>query len=208
MTTTREANSNLFDAVAAGDPAAREQLILQNMPLVQYKVDNFLRAFPKYNYLRDDLVSEGYVGLVEVVNKIARGELENTNPTGYLGLAIQESISIAIEDDALIRVPRRTQNYKKRTGEPLELPRKTNTLAEVSWCSDGFDFTADMVLRDELLACCEIEEEREILRLREMGHPDETIAAILGLARVTVYMLRREIYGRFLERNPEVKGEV
>src|SRR5690606_9585090 len=128
MTTTREANDLLFDAVAEGDQTAREQLIRQNMPLVQYKVDVFLKAFPKYSYLRDDLVSEGYVGLVETVNKIVSGEVENTNLTGYLGLAIQESISTAIEDDALIRVPRRTQNHKKRTGEPIELPRKTNTL--------------------------------------------------------------------------------
>ena len=62
-------------------------------------------------------------------------------------------------------------------------------------------------LRDLIDACCESPEDRVIVDMREKGYVDKEIAATLTLPLTTVYMMRREIYARFLEKSG-MKGEV
>ena len=61
-----EGNLALAPKVAAGDLEARGQMIEGNMPLVVSKVSAYIRDFPEYGYLRDDLTSVGFMGLVAV----------------------------------------------------------------------------------------------------------------------------------------------
>ena len=76
MAFTVEKNNELFPAVAAGDAAARDAMIEDNMALVVVKADALIRQMPSVAYLRDDLVSAGYVGLVKAVNKVAAGKVK------------------------------------------------------------------------------------------------------------------------------------
>ena len=66
-----EGNLALAPKVAAGDLEARRQMIEGNMPLVVSKVSAYIRDFPEYGYLRDDLTSVGFMGLVAAVNLMA-----------------------------------------------------------------------------------------------------------------------------------------
>ena len=89
VTWTAEKNAELYPRVAAGDEAAREDMINGNMPLVFSKVESFIRCFPHVVHLRDDLVSAGFVGPGKAVNQMARGcrirKPKNWNPTDYIG---------------------------------------------------------------------------------------------------------------------------
>ena len=67
-----EKNAALFERVAAGDAAAREEMIVGNMPLAVAKVESFLRCFPGVAHLRDDLTSAAFTGLIKAVNQMAR----------------------------------------------------------------------------------------------------------------------------------------
>ena len=67
-----EKNAALYQRVAAGDAAAREEMIVGNMPLAVAKVESFIRCFPEVAHLRDDLTSAAFIGLVKAVNKMAK----------------------------------------------------------------------------------------------------------------------------------------
>ena len=74
---TIEKNNELFPAVVAGDAAAREAMIVNNLGLVVVKADSLIRQMPSVAYLRDDLVSAGYIGLVRAVNKVPTGRVRH-----------------------------------------------------------------------------------------------------------------------------------
>jgi hypothetical protein len=197
-------NNTLCQRLLAGDTSAREEMILANMDLVQQKVGRFLQEFPRYQYLADDLLSEGYLGLVQAVDRIAKGQLRNDRPTAFLSLYIHEAFATCINNEQLIQVPARTRRHLTKQDRPLP-PVMSVPLSEAKLEHKAVDGSGTSELYDELLGCCECDVEREILELRGQGHKDPSIAAILDLSQYTVYMTRRELYERFLERNPEMK---
>lgn len=126
---TRELNNSLYMMVALGDESAREQMIHSNMGLVISKADHFLMFFPKARHLRDDMISQGLVGLVEAVNKMAGdGVVDGANPTGLMGVCIQSYFGKTIEADEMIRVPARTKKRKHDQGIKLDTPEKAATI--------------------------------------------------------------------------------
>ena len=58
-------NNQLYPAVLAGDAAAREAMILNNLGLVVVKADSLIRQTPALAYLRDDLVAQGTLAWCE-----------------------------------------------------------------------------------------------------------------------------------------------
>ena len=46
-------------------------MIEGNMAAIVFHVDNYLHYFPQYSFLRDDLTSAGFMGLVKAVNSMA-----------------------------------------------------------------------------------------------------------------------------------------
>ncbi len=201
---TRKSNDELYPLVVAGNPNAREQMIQSNIGLIMTEVDRFLIFLPHLQWMQDDLIGYGMIGLVEAVNKIASGgEVEDANPTTFMARSIKRSVGAALEQAQDVRVPTRTKNRKKQQGVEIQGLVKSETIFD-----DGEEETAERFsydprpmqeLRRTLDACCETHEEREIMRLREEGYVDREIAEILGLPQTTTYVMRRTLYARFLE---------
>ena len=198
---TKALNDELYALVALGDVDARERMIHANMGLVISEVDKFLGYMPKSRFLRDDLISEGLVGLVEAVNKmVADGFIDDANATALMSVCIQTHLGKLIEAEETIRIPTRT---KKRKG--LQPPEKTIdidlTQEEPETPSRRFFYDPRRMddLRQTLDACCENDTEREILRFRELGRVDREIAEELGIPLTTIFVMRRTLYARFLE---------
>lgn len=217
---SREINDQLFPLVAAGNEAAREKMIRANMGFVATKVQDFLRDKPAWEHLRDDLISQGFVGLIQAVNKMAGVESPDTvpgadqevaNPTGLISIYIFYRLGELIDSESAIRIPGRTFRRHKQNGREPVVPIKEGSLTvEDTLARDGerADPCAMTDLWDELLGSCQTETEKRILVLKSEGRTDQEVADILGLPKTTAYMMRRAVYGRFLERNPEVRGEV
>lgn len=207
---TRESNDALYPLVVAGNPKAREEMILSNMPMVTRKVTAYLQQFPQCKHLKDDLLSQGYVGLVTAVNNMVGGHIEEPNPTGFMSLHIHHEIGELLDYESAIRVPKRSFLRKKKADPDFEVPTKEASVdAQYTLERDGLVDPRSIVdLEDELEACCESDVEKQIVRHRREGRKDDEIATILGLPKSTTYVMRRGIYARFLERNPEIKGEV
>jgi hypothetical protein len=212
-TGNRELNDRLYPLVVAGDEAARTEMIQSNMPLVLNKVQSFLSTHPQWSHLRDDLLSQGFVGVTQAVNKMAKPEteddldepVENCNPTGFISLYIYHRLGELVDIEQGIRVPGRTFRRKKGNGEMTESPVKEGSLTVEDTLNQQaqVDPRAMVDLSDEILGCCETTADRSVVEYRAKGSSDEEIAAILGVCKTTVYMMRRAIYARFLARNQE-----
>lgn len=207
---SRETNDTLYPLVVAGNEKAIEEMILGNMALVTFKVAAYLQQFYQFSYLKDDMLSQGYLGLCMAVRSMVNNPVENPNPTGLISINIHYQIGELLDIEAAIRVPKRTWHRKNTNGQPLAVPKKEGSLTveDTLQMAATEDPRAMTILMDELMGCCENDTEKELVKLRTEGRKDDEIAGLLGLPKTTTYMMRRGIYARFLERNPEVTGEV
>ena len=88
MSENIQRNNELYPAVVAGDAAAREAMILNNLGLVVTKANALICQVPGVAYLRDDLVSAGNIGLVTAVNQIAAGRVRMKAVNTWLGRVV------------------------------------------------------------------------------------------------------------------------
>ena len=201
----REQNERLYPRVMAGDQQAREEMIEGNMPLVVMKVDSYIRCYPNVAYLRDDLHSAGFVGLVQAVNKMAEHDQpNNVNPTGYVSVAITREIARLAENESamgLTSIP-----------EPADGPSSDDDVPEVGHNvpESIIDVNASAAqglfeLRDLIESCCETDEERTLIRMREEGYADRDIAEALKMPHTAAYTLRKELEQRFQKKLRELE---
>lgn len=187
-----EENERLHARLIHGDTGARTRMIEGNMPLVLWRVDSLIKRQPQLNYLYDDLVSAGFVGLVRAVDGVPRlPASDRMMVAGYLSKSIFHALIDEIEWHAPVRIPRRSLARL----DDLELP-----VTEVRDVSHDCDLLGLVDLRDLLTSCCHCAREREIVRLRESGYSAEEIADQIGVSRATVYRALREIEDRITHR--------
>lgn len=203
---SRDSNDRLYPRVVAGDQEAIKKMIESNMSLVVDKVDSFIGCFPGVAHLRDDMIGEGFFGLTKAVRLMSEsGAKEGANPTGYISFWIKKHIGLVVDGEYANGACSTTIADRKSKGE--ELPHQVPMPTTVREMYNVDDPNSLMELRDLIYACCETEEDRVIVDMREKGYVDKEIAATLDLPITTTYMMRRAIYARFLEKS-EMKGEV
>lgn len=180
----------------------REELIIKHMTHVAVKVSEFIKCFPMYAYLRDDLISEGYVGLIEGIDKFdpSVGSTLKSYITHWILLRVSEFAN----NSHIIPIPSRTASRHKELTPPTVAQIDTEELDKIISKSNPKEY---MEVYENIISHCATDEERAIVQMRERGSRDPEIAATLGLAIVTVYMLRREIYARYLADNKHLRGE-
>lgn len=188
----------LAEQVRLGNEEAREKLILGYIKLVMHKVESWLAVFPPLAYLSDDMVSEGFLAVTKAVNKIAEGDLPaKNNPTGYVSVAIHNSLSDYVTGEAIIRVPKWVGPEQRASVSP----RVFSGLESATMA--GVEHERLLEVKDTLTSICETEYDAVIIELRSHGCTDAEIAEQLELPPTTVYMLRRELYERFQDAEKE-----
>ena len=179
---TDEANRTLYDLIRTGDKVARERMITGNMPLVIEHVNNFIFDGRMWlEYLRDDLTSAGFLGLVGAVNNLV-GRVECVeNPNAYLVSAIWAKLFDAIEQDQNVGRPR--SGGRARRDENWILPSTVSMDLEKLPISSEI---AAVDLRDFIEACCQNDTECQYIRLVEEGYTFAEIASITNVHETTV----------------------
>ena len=193
-------NRDLFPLVAAGDEVARRRMIEGNLTLVVAKVDSFLGNVPHLDFLRDDLMSAGFTGLVKAVNNIARGKVHRNDGfiVGYLIVWIGREIDVAISREAPIYVPLSSQHAAHAKGEEIDIPVVTHEFPETRRINQNG--TGEVDARDCLDACCTCEEERTFLAMREAKHTYAEIAKAIGKPLTSTYVMAKELEARIQQR--------
>jgi len=204
---SKEQNDEVYNRLVAGGEKARVEMIEGNMALVVFRVDAYLRSAPQMAYYRDDMISEGFVGLCEAVDRMLRvGRIKNPRPTGCITRAIDRSINHLVDRANTIVVPDRVQRRARAKGKPMQPPRTVaetalNGAPDATFC----DHDAAKELHEEILASCCNDIEKQIVRMRSEGHTNASIGLALGLSDTTISSRRKAIYRRLLKRCPEYR---
>jgi hypothetical protein len=202
-----ERNLALFGRVVAGDSAAREEMIVGNMPLAVAKVESFIRCFPGAAHLRDDLTSAAFIGLTKAVNQMAEGTAlkyeGNWNPTDCIGAWINRELGELIEIEGI--VPPHTSKFRARAqGEELTVPTVVNVIPERFQVPS---YQEELETRDLIESCCTCDEERTFVAMREAGYTLDEIAAAVGMSRTTMYRMARELEVRVQRKLEALRNE-
>jgi RNA polymerase sigma factor (sigma-70 family) len=203
MTTplTVEENLELVPLVAAGDEDAKRRMIEGNIALVLSTVESFIRQYPQFAYLRDDLTGYGFVALITAIGRITdEGDdsIDLRAPVDYIRTCVLHDLGHAVESEATIRIPHTTQHVATTSGNRI----KQITASTISPDScPGDDMQASFDMRDLIESCCETDKDRTFVEMREAGYTLKEIADALGVSTPTVYRLKRELYARVLEKS-------
>ena len=177
--TSKEDNERLYEALLQGDRTAREQLVVNNMPLVVAIVDRRIQSDSSLEYLRDDLTSEGFVALTSAVNGLEKTRPENSNVTAYLGRAVEHDLT-----DLLRR------NRRSSREQPSDVDYSKRSLASI-------DSLERVDVEDLLRHSCETAFEWNLIQLRRQGYTDREIASQYGIAHSTVVRRLKAIKRRY-----------
>lgn len=173
----RKENTNLLAQIATGE-RAHERFIEGNMAYVIFKVGKWLDEHPEYEYLKDDLISEGFLVLAKIAKRVAIvGDLgDDSNAQGLITMSLGRAFDrLASHERHAILTPEIVNHHT------YEMPITTDILSDI-------------------LSCCKDQRERRIVILRSRGLTDEQIAPVLGFAdKSGVWKIRQEIEKRYQE---------
>ncbi|MCL2488061.1 MAG: RNA polymerase sporulation sigma factor SigE [Oscillospiraceae bacterium] len=188
------AEEAVFVRLEAGDPAARELLIVHNLRLVVY----IARKFENSGVGIEDLISIGTIGLIKAVNTFC--------PSRNIKLATYSSR--CIENEILMYLRKNAQQRNELSiDEPLNVDWDGNELL----LSDVLGSDPDTVNRgveaeaecDLLHACIRRLSDREqlIMRLRfgidgRREHTQKEVADLLGISQSYISRLEKKIIKR------------
>jgi len=196
-----ERNLALFERLKAGDAAAREEMIVGNIPLAVAKVDGFIRCFPDTSYLRDDLTSAAMVGLTKAVNKMAAGKgprrLSPSSPVDFMGMWINRELRRLEEDETPIRVPHESQRLARQTEEPIVAPAVSHMTPERFETPTHQKQLED---RDLMESCCACDDERTWLAMRLAGHTNAAIARAIDRPDESTRRLGKRVESRIIRK--------
>ncbi len=190
-------NLGLFQRLKAGDAAARDEMIVGNMPLAVAKVEGFIRCFPDTSYLRDDLTSAAMVGLTKAVNKMAVGKgprrISPSSPVDFMGMWINRELRRLVEDETPIRVPHESRRLAKQKEEPIVAPAVSHAVPEQFETPTHQKQLED---RDLMESCCICDDERTWLAMRLAGHTNAAIARAINRPDESTRRLGKRVESR------------
>jgi hypothetical protein len=202
-----ERNVALFERVLAGDAAAREEMIVGNMPLAVVKVESFIRCLPGIAHLRDDLTSSAFTGLVKAVNQMADGTAlkyeGNWNPTDCIGAWINRELGELIETEGIVP-PHTSKNRARAQGKELTLPTIVNVIPERF---EVPSYERELEMRDLIESCCACEEERTFIAMREAGYTLAEIAAAINRSVASTYRMGKSLDARVQHKLEAIRDE-
>jgi len=198
-------NLALYALVRIGDTAARKRMVTGNLPLVVEWVNNFIHDGRMWlEYLRDDLTSAGFLGLVGAVNNLAERVEIVENPIGYLRAAVVARLFSAIEQNQNVKRPQ--SGGRARRDENWTLP--CTVFADLEKLPVSSEIRV-VDLRDFIGACCQNDTERQYVQLKEDGnsctavgqlvHPDIPLKTSAKRVERVIHRIETQVQQKWFE---------
>lgn len=185
---TAEQNLEWMEKIRASEGEQRLALINEmveaNIPWVFLKLETFIHLYPGFEYMWDDMVSEGLLALTESLHILADKEKpqeDENNPQGYAGVVIVRRVGRMLE--------RETSALPEDYKSPLDVIIDPRDIVET---------------RDMLMASCETKFHRDILAMRERGSSFEEIAQAFDMSRGGLSVYFYEIKNKFEQLQKEM----
>jgi len=203
-------NDALYRQLVSGDKLARNKMIEGNTGLVVFRVDTYLRTSPQMTYYREDMISEGLLGLCKAVDDMrSRGLVRHPKPTGYMTKIIDQHIARAVDERDTIVVPHATQKLARAKDVPIDVPKVVSDRALLGRpASTPFSTGAVMEVQEELLASCKDDLDKKIISMRSDGYTHEEIAKACSMSTSGITYRIKALGKRLVERCPEYRQYV
>lgn len=134
-------------------PGARGELIVLNRRLVYVTVDRTLRLWPNFRHLRDDLIGEGMLALVRVVDRLVEVGTKTRPIRNYLITAIRNQLVGELVSN---------RSSRGQIEQITQYVDSYNQISEHVLAREDEAF-AQLENREFFYSLCETEREREIL---------------------------------------------
>ncbi|MCX7016346.1 MAG: RNA polymerase sigma factor RpoD/SigA [Candidatus Sumerlaeota bacterium] len=200
---TKEQEVEVFTRLRNGDPTAREAIIRSNLRFVIRIARQFVgRGMPL-----EDLIQEGNIGLMEVINKF--DHRKGFRFSTYAAFWIRQSIQQALRKHSnLIRLPMRKSRLLGVLSDVVEKHRNTHgrepSLCDLAQALDLSEENTALLLRmrDSILSLDETQEDgvslRDVLPAPPTASPVDRVASQERSARV------REVLNHLTEKERHV----
>jgi DNA-directed RNA polymerase specialized sigma24 family protein len=189
----KTANPLLHERIKGGDQDAITEMITVNMQLVQERVRSYVKRNDDALPLEDDLVSAGYVSLVETINHLAEYDIDNV--TAYLTRSLDRALVVADVCDSAIRIDQPTRFKASARGRPIEV-RQAPMLFDRHRAKD---YRESIHLMTELEHSCRNEVDVEIVRRRVDGYTLKEISEAVDRPYSYVQRTLKEVEKRYDE---------
>lgn len=185
----------LLTSLLAGDTAAFEKLCSIYSETVRSMVKAFIARNPSSSHLKDDLISEGVLAVVNTLRTLQETQESPEDLKLYMGTAIWHGFLLGVENEQTIRSPLKKRKYYKSEFEKVkQSPHELNEIADREY--------ADLnELMDSLNAACRNDTEQMVIGMRSEGMSDRQIAHATGYSESTVCRMRQRVEQRFHEGN-------
>jgi RNA polymerase sigma factor (sigma-70 family) len=200
-------NDRLYPRVLAGEADAKEQMIVNNLPLAISVVDEFLTKHAGFRHLRDDLIAEAFLAVVNAVQTMSPYQGENSpNPTSYLFKSVYRQLTRCLDETPLINPARHRMKHARRTRTAANIPNVASRI-DINKTTLGGSAESPGVfeLRDLISSCCLSPDDQTIVAMRENGSSFQEIAQAIGLSRNTTHRMYAAIRDRFDAKMKELQ---
>jgi len=182
------------DLQRGGDSEIRHQgqVTTRRSLLIESHIDFIISIAIRYDYPDiHELVSEGLLTLTRSVDRFISGDLENTNISGYINVAVHRAIQRFICDDAII--PVKPDAYRKgvRTAVRSGFAHITKTTPDATPAVDVRDALAHVTKtpNQKIVAKC----------MLDGGYKLKDMAKLCNLSVPRVSQIKRGLTVRFQE---------
>jgi hypothetical protein len=161
-------------------------MITANIPLAQWNTHAFIRVWPQYRYLLDELLSSAFIGLVNGVDGLKRRAKGRTNPSAYITRAIKRQLSSTVREEI-------HKGYRDKIRPEDIMPRRKGGIPEEqeNWVPIDalwhpifkrfITHESQIDTQDALDAACNTDLDRQIIRLRIARYTLREIGSFLKI---------------------------
>lgn len=210
---TTEENMACLSRAVAGDDAAIDEFIIDNMRLVGGIVTKFIAVCPSSQYLADDMFAEGLLFLTESVRRLVRGARESGLPAGdYFGFKAKDcKDKINVLGYLYIVVYRNVQRHyeldstdtisntlrERHTPPGRNSPTRKVEIPQGMLESQTYDAFAEIFFLEQVYGACRTELETHMVDAKLRGLNKQEVAEELGVSKPTARKIERKLYRRF-----------
>lgn len=163
-------------------------------PLIKHHIRLAVRIAGQYSNT-EDMVAIAVEAVVDVCFEVFQGrELIDNNLTGAIISRINSRCNRARYEDHTVRIP-----MSSRFKNAIEQPEISNDVSTVK--REPFDYVE---FYDFIASCCETDQERVIIKLREQSYNNTEIGDILGLSKMWVGTLLAKVRTRYYTKLREL----
>jgi len=197
----RDSELDLLCAVVIGCPDEGERLVLALRSCLRHMIRRYLANFPQTEAYLDDMVSEGFLAICDLVENLSVDLLNGRTILYVASQRIQSSIELMLNKVQSLSAPSRMTQFRrvKEDKDPIYLSQTSLDDVDVDVDDQRMMFN----IRDVYEGLEKIEArdwlDAMLLCPENWGRTEADLADEFGIGKTTIHRRKKELYDEFLK---------